>query len=78
MKLLERKFDLNDTVMHLKTRGKYKIWLVPCDEMKLEDGSLPFYAYYGKDGVRWYRCQSEMEDGRFKLVKRCNNEGTCK
>ena len=39
----------------------------PCQKRLLENCAEEYYEYKSLDtGVTWVRCQSEMEDGRFK------------
>lgn len=64
------KFHKGDTVRHIKSKHKYAIMGTP-DRYRLESTNTPAYAYTDGNEM-WVRCQEEMEDGRFELVKRHN------
>lgn len=66
------KFHKGDTVRHIKAKHKYAIMGTP-DRYRLESTNTPAYAYTDGNEM-WVRCQEEMEDGRFELVKRHNAE----
>jgi hypothetical protein len=62
------KFKKNDTIKHRKG-GEYFILSEP-DHRKLEYCNEPYYVYKALiDDSVWVRRKSEMEDGRFNLVK---------
>ncbi len=64
----DNKFNYSDTVIHKKTGNDYTINDVPKENRRLEYCNEPFYEYTDShDGIRWYRCKSEFEDGRFEL-----------
>ena len=61
-------FKLYDKIVHVKSGGEY--WIVDCphDDYKLEYCNETYYVYIGKGkNLKWIRCKSEMEDGRFVL-----------
>lgn len=62
-----RKFKKSDVVRHIKSGGVYVVTNQP-DFNRLAADNLPAYGYRSvmNNGVRWWRCQSEMEDGRFE------------
>jgi len=61
-------FELNQDVIHVKSKGMYKIVGLP-DYYRIEATYEAAYAYVGIDEgacpVIWVRSQKEMEDGRF-------------
>jgi len=57
---------LQGIVKHIKTGGLYQIVMTPYEGRRLEYCNEPYYEYIGGDGVKWIRCKSEMEDGRFQ------------
>lgn len=64
----ERKFRRGETVVHLKTQGRYLIEETP-PACRIELTGEPAYAYRSQaDNTLWVRCQSEMEDGRFSSL----------
>ena len=62
-------FKTGDKVKHLKTGGEYEILSCPEKNKRLEHCNEPFYIYVGKNSITWSRRVSEMEDGRFELIK---------
>ena len=67
-------FCRGDIITHVKTGKGYVILREPNKFLRLEHCNEPFYVYrsYGEHTVQvlWYRCQSEMEDGRFVKTQR--------
>jgi len=63
------KFTKKSVLQHVKTQKIYVVLKTPNKCELLEDCREPFYKYIGSDGVKWYRCQSQMEDGRFALIE---------
>lgn len=69
----EMKFKIGDTVNHITSGTKYIIKEVPENKKRLESSNSTFYVYFQSGRVSptiWFRCASEMEDGRFELVDR--------
>ena len=65
-------FILGDIVHHNKSGNDYLILMTP-DRLLIEATKEPAYVYRrfdGDDTRYWVRPQSEMEDGRFTLVRR--------
>lgn len=75
------KFRRKQLVHHMGTGGTYRIVHTP-DTCRLEANNEPVYAYKDvevatsrgtivdlRDAPLWVRGQSEMEDGRFQVVK---------
>ncbi len=62
-------FAQHDLILHVKNQDVYEIVTTPVLNQRLEYINEPFYAYrsFGS-GIVWYRCKSEMEDGRFVRV----------
>jgi hypothetical protein len=65
------KFERDQIVLHIKSGIEYKILEVPDNQKLLEGCSEPYYRYKSIKipGPSWIRKQSEMEDGRFRLIK---------
>ena len=61
---------LEGTVKHIKTGGLYQVVRTPYEGRRLEYCNESYYEYIGRDGVRWIRRKSEMEDGRFQPLHR--------
>lgn len=61
-------FAQGDIVHHVRTGNEYVITMVP-PQLRLESTNETAYAYKGSDDTIWIRAQSQMEDGRFVLVK---------
>lgn len=66
------KFPQGRMVRHVKTQGRYKIFMTP-DVVRLEHSNKPAYMYSPAiqevgEVLYWVRDQEEMEDGRFELV----------
>ncbi len=60
------KFKPGDRLQHLKTGGYYKI----IGFAKIEATLVDAYVYESLQTFDWWvRPQSEMEDGRFELIK---------
>lgn len=58
---------------HVKSGEEVQIIRVPEEKWRLEHCDEPFYAYRAlSTGVIWFRCKSEMEDGRFVPVTEAN------
>jgi len=66
---MQNKFKKHDKVKHLKSGLEYTILNNPIKSMRLEHSNEPFYQYTAGKGVAWFRCKSEMEDGRFSLIE---------
>jgi len=60
-------YKKGDIVEHIATEGRYVIEILP-DEAVLEYSREPAYGYRLKDGRLCFRCQEQMEDGRFKII----------
>lgn len=60
-------FRRNSWVRHLKTDGIYQIVQTP-EYRYLEATGQACYEYRNSDGIKFNRCQAEMEDGRFVAV----------
>ena len=66
----ENKFKKYQVVKHLKSGNEYVIKKVPDEDDRLEYCNESYYQYVSPiDGIKWNRRKSEMEDGRFELVK---------
>jgi len=68
---MENKFKNGDLVRHLKSGIIYIINDSPREFEKLEYCNESFYSYFKNDkndneSLLWFRCKSEMEDGRFE------------
>lgn len=59
-------FELGQHVRHKKSGGVYVITDLPVDN-RLESTAEPAYGYklVAGDGIKWWRSQTAMEDGRF-------------
>jgi len=68
-------FKLGDKVYHLKSKGLYRIVGIPGNCI-LTDTDTPAYIYTATNDLYskriYIRSQKEMEDGRFKLISKCN------
>lgn len=65
---MKNKFKTGDFVIHKKTNKVYQIKKVPVKNKVLEYCNEPFYVYQTLNSyMKWFRCKSEMEDGRFVL-----------
>lgn len=60
-------FRRNSWVRHEKTGGIYQIVQTP-EYRYLEATGQACYEYRNSDGLKFNRCQAEMEDGRFTAV----------
>lgn len=60
-------FKRNTWVRHEKTGGIYQIVQTP-EHRYLEATGQACYEYRNSDGIKFNRCQEEMEDGRFTAV----------
>lgn len=66
-------FQVQQTVMHVKSRTVYKIIGTPKEGYVIEGTQQPAYLYQSDCDplfrcTIWIRPQSEMEDGRFHLA----------
>lgn len=65
------KFNLGDTIKHVRSGNVYRITGTPepTDGVRyqIEPTNEPAYAYTNENGVVWIRSQTKMEDGRFDL-----------
>lgn len=65
-------FEVGDVVKHLKSGGSYVVTGTPA-RVVIEATLHPAYTYrqaVGNDDRIWVRPQTEMEDGRFELLKK--------
>ncbi len=70
-------FRVREEVRHLKNGGIYIILEVPFENRRLEHCNESFYIYMEKPknheelygNIKWSRCKSEMEDGRFEVIE---------
>jgi hypothetical protein len=61
-------FPIGAKVLHIRSGKTYEILSTP-DIVRIESVNIPAYAYKAKhDTIIWVRPQSEMEDGRFRLL----------
>lgn len=60
-------FRKGQAVLHVKSNGRYIIAILP-DQGVIEATGEPAYAYIGDNSKIYFRCQAEMEDGRFQAL----------
>ena len=72
---MSTKFKILESVRHTKSGNVYTIIQVPDAVHRLESSNDTFYAYADCANITkqnpariWYRCTTEMEDGRFECV----------
>jgi len=64
------KFKKFELVFHEKTKGVYVVCEIPENKKRLECCNESYYEYKSLDTtIRWIRCKSEMEDGRFRSMQ---------
>jgi hypothetical protein len=65
-------YRVGDLLHHKGTGTAYGVLQTPDDGVRIEGTNEPAYAYAmrAKDRITWVRAQSEMEDGRFEVVRR--------
>ena len=65
----EPKYIIGTALVHNKTGKNYVVVAEPDPNKRLEPCDEPYYEYAEVDSnVTWVRCQTEMEDGRFRLA----------
>lgn len=65
-------FEVGDVIKHLKTGSSYLVTGTPA-RLVIEATMEPAYTYRqanGNDDRIWVRPQTEMEDGRFEMLKK--------